>query len=126
MLKTLSRIGLLVLALAAPAAATDIGNRFSPITSFQDERNVKVVNDNFRRVTANMIDGKLVNQVVTSTDTILNVALNPAQTDAEYAIFVTGTTTGTFRVLSKATTGYVIRFDAPGSAGHSLDAILVR
>ena len=58
----LSRLGLLVLALAAPAAATDVGNRFLPITSFQDERNVKIVNDNFRRVTANMIDGKLVNQ----------------------------------------------------------------
>lgn len=108
------------------AIATDIGNRYKPVKSFKDDRSVSDVNDNFRRVTLNLIDDRAFNVPVGNGTTSVVIQLASVQTDISYAIFVQTSWNSSIRVTSKTTTSFAVTYTDPASATQTLDWILVR
>ena len=106
--------------------ASDIGNRFSPIKSFKDDRGVNVVNDNFRSIFSVFLQDRGFNVSAANGSTALNIAFQAAQTDTEYGILVQTSWNSGVRVLQKATTGFYLNYTDPGSVGQTLDWVLVR
>ena len=115
-----------ILFLAWPLQASDISKRFTPITGFKDERQALVVNDNFNRLTKNMIGDKAFNIPIASLDQSTNIALSQPQADTDYGVFVQASWDAKVKVLQKATTGFLLTFSTPGASGQTLDWILVK
>ena len=127
-LKTLSKRTIFLASLLASTGlwAATVGDRYIPISTLTDERSVRTINDNFKRVTLNMIDGKLVSVPVSSGTPGLDVALTQAQTDPGYAVFASASWDVSVKVLQKTTTGYRLEFSTWPAVSGTIDSILVR
>ena len=85
----------------------DIEEGFTPITSF-DDRNLKILNDNFRRIKEFVVIESSFNTVIPDGQTRLQIALRKPQPNAEYNVFVQASTNVPVGVLQKTSTGFVV------------------
>ena len=99
------------------------GSKFTPITSFSDDRQVPILNDNFKRL-GNFIIEKTSFSIIPGF-TISTFTFSAPELNTDYAVFVQTTWGASARVLQKTTTGFAIYHEAPGS-GDTLDVMIVR
>ena len=116
---------LLALILASPVCA-GVGQRYEPIVTFEDDRGVVILNNNFRRFTETIVGDVGVDVVVSSNTSSVNVAFANAQDDLSYAVFVQTSWDAGARVLQKSTTGFLVQCSTPGAGGGTFDWILFK
>ena len=125
-LKTFSK-ALLLAFLVRTLWATEIGDRYSYINTFKDDRQIVHLNQNFQRLTRVISDDGDFNAVFKGTSNV--VLLNQAQTDADYGVLVYTSWHSTFSVavIDKTTTSFKVETSTPGHIdGGTIDWLLVR
>ena len=129
--KTLSKWILCILAfslvlfffLTAESWCERPGKKFTPVTSFSDDRQVPILNDNFKRLGNFIIDKTSFS--VTPGYTISTFTFVAPQLNSDYAVFVQTTWDARLRVLQKTTTGFAA-YHLPPGVDDTMDVMVVR
>ena len=98
----------------------------SPISTFVDDRNVELVNTNFKELEGFTIDKSSYNAVVPSASSVSTITFVVPLRDTDYGVFVQTSWNAAARVLQKTTTGFMIEYTVPAATGKSLDWIVTR
>jgi len=97
-----------------------------PIATLKDDRNTELINTNFKELEGFVIDKSSYNCLIGSVMTVTTVTFVVPSLDLDYGVFVSATWDARPRVLQKTTTGFYIQYDAPATAGKSIDWIVTR